>query len=689
MLGDLERGDAQAREPALGEAEDVALLAQLEVLLGQGEPVVRLGDGLEPGRARSRRSSRRRGRRTTRPMPRPTRPRSWWSWASPNRSAPWMIIIVAAGTSTPTSTTVVPTRTSSSPSRKRVISASRSAGFSRPWTIPTRSGASSAAQADRLALGRDRAVALVGAFLDQRHDDERPVAERGLLADLVATSRRGRSGACGSRSGSRPGRPAASAGRRRRGRRRGPGRASAGSASRSSAGRAASGRRPWPRAAPRWSTPKRCCSSMTTRPRSANETASWMSAWVPTTTSAWPDAIASSALALTSALSEPVSSVTPIPSSVEQRPDRLEVLAREQVGRREQRALEPGPCRRGERVRGDRGLARPDVALEQAQHRRRAGEVVADRVHRDGLVGRQLDRRARRAPPIASTSAVRTDVVRGVVDGDLRRRVADPLAAARDHPELEREQLVEGEPAQRRVAALERVRVVGLLDRPGDRHEPLLGDDRRPAGTRGRRSRPCRAPRGSPSGGGPRSGRPSAGRPARSGRRGAARCRSATTWNSGLSRVSRRPKCLTLPDTTTSAPTGSRRSMKRRPNQVASMLPVSSSSRAIVRWIRPRKPGSTRTSPTRRLGRDDRAVRAQHEVAELAHLAQVVVAPRQVEEQVADGVEVEPDPGPPERRPGRQPGPRQRGRQQLDRIGRDGCDGSLPWPPYSAEIRYR
>ena len=34
-------------------------------------------------------------------VPRPTRPRSWWSWASPNRSAPSMTIIVAAGTSTP------------------------------------------------------------------------------------------------------------------------------------------------------------------------------------------------------------------------------------------------------------------------------------------------------------------------------------------------------------------------------------------------------------------------------------------------------------------------------------------------------------------------------------------------------------------------------------------------------------
>ena len=81
-----------------------------------------------------------------------------------------------------------------------------------------------------------------------------------------------------------------------------------------------------------------------------------------------------------------------------------------------------------------------------------------------------------------------------------------------------------------------------------------------------------------------------------------------------------------------------------------------------------------------RLGRHDRAVRLPDEVAQVAHLAQVVVAPRQVEQQVADGVEVELDPGPPERRAGGQPGPGQRGRQQLDRIGRDGGPDSSPWP---------
>ena len=107
-------------------------------------------------RARSRPSSRRarrdarprprssssRGRETSRQYdcsaPRPTRPRSWCSCASPNRSASWTIMIVAFGTSTPTSITVVATRTSSSPALNLAIRSRRSAVFSRPWTQPTR-----------------------------------------------------------------------------------------------------------------------------------------------------------------------------------------------------------------------------------------------------------------------------------------------------------------------------------------------------------------------------------------------------------------------------------------------------------------------------------------------------------------------------------------------------------------------
>ena len=51
----------------------------------------------------------------------------------------------------------------------------------------------------------------------------------------------------------------------------------------------------------------------------------------------------------------------------------------------------------------------------------------------------------------------------------LHGRRHGPLAAPRDHADLERQQLVEGEPPQGGVAPLEVVGEVGLLERLGDR----------------------------------------------------------------------------------------------------------------------------------------------------------------------------------------------------------------------------
>ena len=48
------------------------------------------------------------------------------------------------------------------------------------------------------------------------------------------------------------------------------------------------------RSAARCSTPKRCCSSITTTPRLRNDTTSWMRAWVPTSRSTSPEASPSS-----------------------------------------------------------------------------------------------------------------------------------------------------------------------------------------------------------------------------------------------------------------------------------------------------------------------------------------------------------------------------------------------------------
>ena len=79
-------------------------------------------------------------------------------------------MIVAFGTSTPTSITVVATRTSSSPRLNSSISARRSAGRSRPWSEPTRIAAKlGAPQALGLLLGRARLDGL--RLRDERADD--------------------------------------------------------------------------------------------------------------------------------------------------------------------------------------------------------------------------------------------------------------------------------------------------------------------------------------------------------------------------------------------------------------------------------------------------------------------------------------------------------------------------------------
>jgi hypothetical protein len=81
----------------------------------------------------------------------------------------------------------------------------------------------------------------------------------------------------------------------------------------------------------------------------------------------------------------------------------------------------------------------------------RPGEVVADRRPWRVLVGRQLDGAPTRAPS-ASTGAPGSERRPPSSSAICGRRVADPLAAPLDHPELEREQLVERQPPERGVA---------------------------------------------------------------------------------------------------------------------------------------------------------------------------------------------------------------------------------------------
>ena len=168
------------------------------------------------------------------------------------------------------------------PSRRRAIRPC-STSTRRPASGPS---ASSAATSSTAASGgatgrrrrrprrrRARRLALLGLVAaDPRAHDVGLVALADLLADPLpgpvepapAARRAGRRW-----SGSAPGRPAARSASRSRGRRRRSSRRCAGSASRSSPARAG-GVPALSVSAARCSTPNRCCSSTTTRPRSAN-----------------------------------------------------------------------------------------------------------------------------------------------------------------------------------------------------------------------------------------------------------------------------------------------------------------------------------------------------------------------------------------------------------------------------------
>ena len=146
------------------------------------------------------------------------------------------------------------------------------------------------------------------------------------------------------------------------------------------------GRLPLARSASRCSTPKRCCSSTTTRPRSANSTPSCSSAWVPTTMPACPSATSARASRRAAAFSEPVSSATRVPSaspsSSPARPSgpssapmlRACWAASTSVGA-SSAACPPASTTCGHRPQRDDGLARADLALQQPVHRLLAGEL--------------------------------------------------------------------------------------------------------------------------------------------------------------------------------------------------------------------------------------------------------------------------------------------------------------------------
>ncbi len=298
-----------------------------------------------------------------------------------------------------------------------------------------------------------------------------------------------------------------------------------------------------------------------------------------------------------------------------------------------------------------------------------------------------------RRVPIASTIADRTAPSDPSSDPDLRRGVADALPTPLDHPELECQEFIEGETSQRRVAARERGREVCLLDGPGDRHELLgLRDLRRQIlGIR------------------------VAGLVERLAHRGAEPDRGQT----GGQRIDRHDAAgveqlglAHLPCEDLELRVVERQAATEmlelaghddlRPDVEATLDEAATEPGGVDRTRVVLEPRDRALGPAaetrldtdvtdRRLGRHHVPVGHEDEVAQLAHLAEVVVAPREVEQQVADVVEVELDAGPLERRCGCESRLRERRRQERDRIGRDRWRDRARrlGHAYSAAIRYR
>ncbi len=294
--------------------------------------------------------------------PRPTRPRSWWSCETPNRSASMMTMAVALGTLTPTSMTVVATSTSASPRAKRRMTASLSSGCILPCSTSTRRPA----RGPRASCSATSVTARGGRFSSAPSpapsSGPSPAPSASCPPPYPAVSAPARAprpprdfpaaplppAPCSSSSSPMRGHttyawwpPSTSSRTRSQARERkcglsragttwvAMGERPAGSWSRTEVSRSPKtviatvrgmgvavmtsrwgGCLPLPRRASRCSTPKRCCSSTTTRPRSWKRTLSSIRACVPTTTPASPVARSRRAWRRAAAPMEPVSRTT-------------------------------------------------------------------------------------------------------------------------------------------------------------------------------------------------------------------------------------------------------------------------------------------------------------------------------------------------------------------------------------------
>ncbi len=279
--------------------------------------------------------------------------------------------------------------------------------------------------------------------------------------------------------------------------------------------------------------------------------------------------------------------------------------------------------------------------------------------------------------------------VGGVVDGDRHGRGAGPLSAAGDHPQLERQQLVEGEPAEGVVACLEGQRVVGRFEGRRDAGQAHLAADGGRQVLRVGGTRPIErvADGGAEAGSGQPGGEPVD--------------RHDATGEQDLVVALEDLEVRVVEGQLPAEPLDTPGDHDLVVDLEASfdITPAEPGRLDRARLVgqggdRPLDPAPERgqnhhvRDPD--LRRDHRPGLHLAQVAEPGHLAQVVVAPRQEEQQVAHVVDADPHAGPPERGAGRQPGTGQWGIEQLDRVERRRRErGSRLGHAYSAEIRYR
>ena len=189
-------------------------------------------------------------------------------------------------------------------------------------------------------------------------------------------------------------------------------------------------------------TPKRCCSSTMTSARRANSMPSWNSACVPTTRRISPAAIAASALRRVRAGWPPDSSATGLAERGEPVAEVAPVLLGEQLGRRHERRLRTAA--RGAR----RGQAATTVLPQPTSpcSSRTIGTLPA---------------RSRSASPSTRACAAvsvngsdaRSRRARAASSGQRRGGIGLQRALAQLQRQGVRQQLLEGEPPLRRMAA--------------------------------------------------------------------------------------------------------------------------------------------------------------------------------------------------------------------------------------------